>query len=135
MDTNILIALLRPERRGAVLPRLLALQPGEAVTSAIVAHELCFGAARSARPEENRRRLELLFRDLEPLAFDREDAEAAGAIRASLKALGKPIGPYDVLVAGQARARGLTLVTNNTREFARVEGLAVVDWLSESNGV
>lgn len=131
LDTNVLIALLHPERRKLVLPRLLTYRPGEVVTSAIAAHELSFGAAKSARPEENGRRLDLLFRDLEPLAFGPDDAAAAGAIRATLRASGTPIGPYDVLIAGQAKARGLTLVTNNLREFARVEGLALVDWLAD----
>lgn len=130
LDTTILIALLNPERRDLILTQLLALRPGEAVTSAIAAHELYFGAARSARPEENRRRFDLLLQDLEPLAFGQEDAEAAGEIRAELKAAGESTGPYDVLIAGQAKARGLTLVTNNVREFARVEGLGVVDWLA-----
>jgi tRNA(fMet)-specific endonuclease VapC len=131
LDTNALIALLRPERRQRVRARLLAQRPGSVVTSTIVAHELYFGAARSARPDDNRRRLDLVFQDVEPLVFAREDAEAAGEIRARLKARGTPIGPYDVLIAGQALARGLTLVTGNTRGFARVEGLAVADWLAD----
>lgn len=130
LDTNTLIALLDRERRPAVLRRLRAQPPGSAVTSVIVAHELYFGAAKSARPEENRRRFDLLFEDLEPLPFTRGDAEAAGMIRARLKALGTPIGPYDVLIASQALTRELVLVTNNTREFARVDRLAIVDWLA-----
>ena len=130
LDTNILIGLLDPKRCDLILPHLVAHRSGEVVTSAIAAHELYFGAAQSARPQENRRRFDLLFSDLEPLPFASEDAAAAGEIRAGLKALGMPIGPYDVLIAGQARARGLTLVTNNAREFARVEGLAVIDWLA-----
>ena len=93
------------------------------------AFELYFRAARSARPEENRRRLDLLFEDVERQDFLRQDAEAAGAIRARLQALGTPIGPYDVLIAGQALARGFTLVTGNTREFARVQGLTLANWL------
>lgn len=131
LDTNVLIALLHLERRRAVLPRLLAQKAGDVATSTVVAHELYFGAAKSSRPDENRRRLDLLFQDIEPLPFMREDAEKAGAVRARLRALGMPIGPYDVLIAGHALARGLTLVTANTREFARVEGLAVADWEAE----
>lgn len=130
LDTNIVIALLHPERRRTLLPHVTALSPGEIATSVIVAHELYFGAAGSARPEANRRRFDRLLLDLMPLPFSREDALAAGKIRAVLRAAGTPIGPYDVLIAGQAKARGLTLVTNNTREFARVEGLTVVDWLA-----
>lgn len=131
LDTNALIALLHPRRRQQVLQHLLALPPSDVMTSAIAAHELYFGAAKSSRPEENRRRFDRLFQDLQPLEFTREDAIAAGMIRAELGAKGTPIGPYDVLMAGQAKARGLTLVTNNTREFARVPGLDVVDWLAE----
>ena len=62
------------------------------------------------------------------LSFDEEDARISGEIRAQLAKKGTPIGPYDVLIAGQALARGLTLVTANTREFSRVEGLRLVDW-------
>jgi predicted nucleic acid-binding protein len=62
------------------------------------------------------------------VAFEREDARAAGAVRAALAAAGAAIGPYDVLIAGQALARGATLVTHNVREFGRVAGLGVEDW-------
>ena len=130
LDTNILIALLHPERRQPILDHLTALAPSDVVTSAIAAHELYLGAAKSSRPAENRHRFDLLFRDLRPVELTRDDAAAAGTIRAGLRAAGTPIGPYDVLMAGQAKARGLTLVTNNTREFNRVEGLEVVDWLA-----
>ncbi|MFJ1260290.1 PIN domain-containing protein [Cupriavidus sp. CuC1] len=64
------------------------------------------------------------------LDFDREDARHAGELRAALAAVGTPTGPYDVLTAGQARARALTLITHNTREFQRVAGLRVEDWES-----
>lgn len=64
------------------------------------------------------------------MEFTRDDAATAGAIRADLKAVGTPIGPYDVLMVGQAKARALTLVTHNTRGFTRIRGLEVVDWLA-----
>ena len=67
-------------------------------------------------------------RQFEVLEFDREDARQAGEIRASLARAGLPIGSYDVLIAGQAKARGLTLITHNTKEFSRVEGLKIEDW-------
>lgn len=66
--------------------------------------------------------------DFPILDFDQNDAFVAGEIRAALAAKGTPIGPYDVLIAGQAKARGLTLVTNNVGEFNRVENLQVEDW-------
>ena len=100
-----------------------------------MAHELYFGAAWSARPEENRRQLAALLVDLEPLALTREDAEVAGEVRAALRRAGTLIGPYDMLIAGQALARGLVLVTNNGREFARVEELVVEDWLLGLSGI
>jgi tRNA(fMet)-specific endonuclease VapC len=94
--------------------------------SAIVAHELYYGAYKSQRASENVERLGLVR--LETVSLDREDAAAAGRIRAALAKLGTPIGPYDVLIAGQALARGLTLVTNNVREFQRIEDLKLEDW-------
>ena len=94
--------------------------------SAIVMHELFYGAFRSARVEANVARVDGLR--FEVVAFEREDARASGAVRAALATAGAAIGPYDVLIAGQALARGLTLVTHNTREFGRVEGLRVEDW-------
>ena len=129
LDSNVVIGLVRPERRKRLLARVLAHVPGDVVTSTIVAHELYFGAAKSARLEENRRELAVVLDRLEALPFTREDAEAAGEIRAALARAGLQIGPYDVLIAGQALARGLVLVTNNGRKFGRVEGLVVEDWL------
>ena len=89
-------------------------------------HELFFGAYKSRRQAQNLALLDAL--QLQVLEFDKEDARQAGEIRAALAAAGQPIGPYDVLVAGQARARGLILVTNDVREFARVDGLRYEDW-------
>jgi tRNA(fMet)-specific endonuclease VapC len=85
--------------------------------------------AEAVSKEGNTRRLEaFLAGPLEWTLFDDEDARAAGTIRAELEAVGKPIGAYDVLLAGQARRRGVTLVTSNAKEFARVTGLKVEDW-------
>ena len=94
--------------------------------SAIVAYELYFGAMKSAQVDRNLRTLESF--GLPTLDFERDDAKAAGTIRAALERAGTPIGPYYLLIAGQATARGATVVTNNTREFSRVDGLAVEDW-------
>jgi tRNA(fMet)-specific endonuclease VapC len=103
--------------------------PGDLCLSSIVLHELYYGACRSARPDSNVARLEAWRSVLLP--FGADDAREAGRIRAhlaGLAGLGTPIGPYDVLIAGQARARSLTLVTRNTREFARVPDLRVENW-------
>jgi tRNA(fMet)-specific endonuclease VapC len=94
--------------------------------SAVVIHELYYGAFKSQRVEKNVARVDALRFSV--LEFDEEDARQAGQIRAHLASKGTPIGPYDVLIAGQARARELTLVTHNTSEFQRVPGLKVEDW-------
>ena len=127
LDTNAVIALVT-HRSDALLRRVEAMEPGTLATSSIVAHELYFGAYRSQKIEFNLETLRLLFADLVVLELDREDARTAGEIRAALARQGTPIGPYDVLIAGQAKARGLTLVTNNPSEFRRVPGLKLEDW-------
>ena len=107
-----------------------AIETGDRIfTSSIVAFELFFGAHKSMRPGSNREAAAaVLARLAEVVAFDEVDAEYAGRIRAELKETGLPIGPYDVLMAGQAMNRSMTLVTANTREFSRVKGLALQDW-------
>ena len=127
LDTNAVIALTA-QRSDALLRRVEASEPGSLVVSAVVAHELYYGAYRSQKVAFNLETLRLLFSDLAILDLDREDARVAGEIRADLARSGSPIGPYDVLIAGQAKARNLTLVTNNMGEFARVVGLRVEDW-------
>jgi tRNA(fMet)-specific endonuclease VapC len=96
---------------------------------AIVLYELWYGINKSARPHENAEMLAtFLALDVTPWPFEGEDAEEAGEIRAVMERAGTPIGPYDVLVAAQARRREAILVTANTREFARVPGLRAQDW-------
>ncbi|WP_299364869.1 type II toxin-antitoxin system VapC family toxin [uncultured Paracoccus sp.] len=127
LDTNAVIALVS-RRSPELLKRAEAFEPTSLAVSAIVAHELWYGAYRSQKVAFNLETLRLLFADLPVLDFHREDARVAGEIRAELAKNGTPIGPYDVLIAGQARARGLTLVTNNTGEFSRISGLNLEDW-------
>ena len=127
LDTNAVIALVT-RRSDALLRRVEAMAPGALALSSIVAHELYFGAYRSQKIEFNLETLRLLFADLVVLDLDREDARTAGEIRAALARQGMPIGPYDVLIAGQAKARGLTLVTSNLSGFQRVDGLKLEDW-------
>jgi tRNA(fMet)-specific endonuclease VapC len=98
----------------------------EIAISSIAMHELYYGAYRGERLEHNLSLVDGFL--LEVLDFDREDAREAGAVRAELAARGAPIGPFDVFMAGQARGRGLTLVTANVGEFLRVDGLAVKNW-------
>ena len=124
LDTNAVIAMLRGH--AGVLARLREQAPGDVAISAVVAHELYYGAFRSVQVEANVARVDRLR--FEVVAFEREDSRAAGAVRAALATAGAVIGPYDVLIAGQALARGVVLVTHNVREFGRVEGLRVEDW-------
>lgn len=125
LDTNACIVLLN-ETSPSLLTRIRRHPPVDIGLPAPVAYELYYGAYKSRRRDHN---LELLDRmEFEIVPFDASDARAAGAIRSQLEAIGRPIGPYDLLVAGQARARGLVLVTANTREFQRVAGLDWEDW-------
>lgn len=125
LDTNAIIGLLKDATSPLAL-RARQEDPREVGLSSIVAHELYYGAYRSQRQSDNLKRLDAIRFDV--LSFDKEDAVAAGEIRATLAAAGSPIGPYDVLIAGQAKARNLILVTDNVREFQRVSGLRVENW-------
>lgn len=125
LDANAVIAVLN-EPAGPVSLRLRQHQPAEVGLSAIVMHELYFGAFKSQRRERNLTLVDGL--NFEVLPLDQEDARHAGEIRALLAAQGMPIGAYDILIAGQARARALTLITRNLREFVRVPGLMTENW-------
>ena len=125
LDANIVIALLNDIASKAAR-RARRQRPGDVAVSAIVAHELYYGAFKSQRADRNIALVDALrFAVLE---FDKEDARQAGQIRALLARNGMPVGPYDVLIAGQAMARNLTLVTHNTEEFRHVVGLRIEDW-------
>jgi tRNA(fMet)-specific endonuclease VapC len=125
LDTNVIIAILEnplgPPARRAKRERIEDLG-----VSSIVRHELFYGAFRSRRGTRNLGRLDGMRFPI--IDFDGDDARQAGLLRAELAARGTPIGPYDVLIAGQALARDLILVTHNTREFSRVPGLRIEDW-------
>jgi tRNA(fMet)-specific endonuclease VapC len=124
LDSNAIIAIMKGHP--GFLTRLRRYQPLDFGIPAIVAHELFYGAYKGLKTADNLARVDAL--QFEVLEFDREDARQAGELRAKLAAAGTPIGPYDVLIAGQALARRLTLVTHNTREFQRVPGLSIEDW-------
>ena len=130
LDANVCIALMNRSSDAIYRNQERAILLGDEIfLSSIVNHELWFGVGKSARPQSNALILsEFVGRGYETLEFSNGDAQAAGQIRAMLKIAGTPIGAYDVLIAGQALARGLTLVTANTREFSRVDGLKLVDW-------
>jgi tRNA(fMet)-specific endonuclease VapC len=130
LDTNTCIALIN----GKVLSVRMRLQKALAedakvLVSSVVAFELWYGVAKSARPEANARLVETFFAGpVSLLAFEHEDAKVAGQVRAALEAVGKPIGAYDLLIAGQALRHQLTLITANGKEFRRVKGLEWEDW-------
>lgn len=130
LDTNAVIAVLN-NPSSPVRTRIdVAIGLGSTFAiSSIVLFELWYGAAKSARPERDARRIaDFLTGPIEVLSFESGDAEEAGHIRAALERAGTPIGPYDVLVAAQARRRDALLVTANGREFMRVPRLKLEDW-------
>ena len=132
LDTNAVIAVLNETASRVEQQLRAALKGGHPIAiSSLVLFELRYGAAKSARPERNAERIdEFLAAPIQVLPFDGEDTREAGEIRATLERAGALIGPYDVLIAAQARRRGAALVTANAREFARVPGLRVEDWAS-----
>jgi tRNA(fMet)-specific endonuclease VapC len=130
LDTNAVIAVLN-NPVSSVRRRLDATigRGGGLALSSIVLFELWYGAAKSVRPQHNIRRItDFLAGPVEVLPFESEDAEEAGDIRAALERKGTPIGPYDVLIAAQARRHNALLVTANRSEFGRVPGLKFEDW-------
>ncbi|MGQ9366225.1 tRNA(fMet)-specific endonuclease VapC [Azospirillum sp. ST 5-10] len=128
LDTNLCIRVLRdrpPRLRG----RFNA-EAGALCISTVTLAELLHGVAKSARPAEQRREVERLVGRLEVLRFDEDAAGHYGEIRADLERRGAVFDPYDLMIAGHARSRGLIVVTGSLGEFRRVDGLRSEDWLS-----
>jgi tRNA(fMet)-specific endonuclease VapC len=125
LDANAVIALLN-DIHSLTAQRARRHKPQDVGISAIVAHELYYGAFKSQRAARNVALVDAL--QFEIVEFGYQDARQAGEVRALLAARGTPIGPYDVLIAGQAKARAVTLVTHNAAEFGRVPGLRIEDW-------
>jgi tRNA(fMet)-specific endonuclease VapC len=130
LDTNACIALINGKPPAVRARFETALQTGsEVLVSTVAAFELWYGVAKSERQEANARRVQTFFSGpVNVMPFDEEDARIAGGIRAAAETSGKPIGAYDLLIAGQALRHKLTLVTANGREFGRVRGLVWEDW-------
>jgi tRNA(fMet)-specific endonuclease VapC len=130
LDTNAVIALVN-DRPQTVRQRLRQVPPEAfpVATSTVVLFELWYGVARSSRRAQNTERLRgFLAGNVSIVPFEDEDALVAGELRAELATLGSPIGPYDLLIAGQALRTGATLITANVAEFRRVPGLSWEDW-------
>jgi len=130
LDTNVCIALINGTSEPIRKRFSEALHSGEEMwVPSVSLYELWYGVAKSLQTEANTRRLKMFLAGrVRVLAFGEEDARFAGEIRNRLEREGKPIGTYDLLIAGQALGRGLTLATANVREFARVKGLIWEDW-------
>jgi tRNA(fMet)-specific endonuclease VapC len=127
LDTNVCVRVLR-DRPASARQRFNA-EAGGICTSTVVMMELLRGAAKSARPTHNRREVERFAARLDVLPFDSDAAEHAADIRAAVERRGVMLGPYDVMIAGHARSRGLTVITGNLGEFRRVSGSRCEDWL------
>jgi tRNA(fMet)-specific endonuclease VapC len=129
LDTNIVIYTMinRPQQ----VRRHFKDHHGRMGISAVTLGELVFGAEHSQQVERNLADIEALAARLEVLPFDESPAYHFGQIRAELYRVGTPIGPYDMMIAGHARACGLTLVTNNVREFDRIQGLRIENWVED----
>ena len=126
LDTNIVIYTMK--NRPQQIRRSFKAQQGRMGISSVTLGELVFGAEHSQQVERNLADIEALTARLEVLPFDEAAAYHFGQIRAELYRMGRPIGPYDMMIAGHARACGLKLVTNNTNEFKRVQGLIIENW-------
>ena len=127
LDTNICIYIIK-QKPDVVLQRFRAFQVGDIGISAITLAELQYGAAKSARPRQNRESLKEFVSALDVASFDIAATEAYGEIRASLEKSGRPIGAMDLLIAAHALSLRARLATNNEREFKRVRGLRVENW-------
>ena len=130
LDTNVCIAVLNEtseQIESRVLKELRS--KSQLSVSSVTAFELWYGVAKSARRESNTQKLAAFLRGwISLLAFDDEDARVAGELRAELEAIGRPVGQYDLLIAGQALRYDMTLVTANAKEFGRVKNLSWEDW-------
>ena len=129
LDANVLIHYLKGNARVAAAIR--STERTELALPSIVSYELEYGTLRSGMQARRRRQLDLALVSLQRVPFDTDAAVAAARIRIGLEKRGLTIGALDLLIAGTAMSRGATLVTNNTDEFSRIEGLSFMDWTAE----
>jgi len=127
LDTDTCIYAMK--QNDAILARLLATAREEVTVSVITEAELRTGAAKSVSPAKTLQVIENFLDPMTILDFTSDDAIAYAAVRAKLERAGTPIGPLDTLIAAQAIARKLTVVSTNEREFRRIAGLTVENWL------
>jgi tRNA(fMet)-specific endonuclease VapC len=129
LDTNTCVEYLRYGTASKVAARLKLAPPGSVVFCSVVVAELLYGARRSTNPAATRAQVLAFTTQFVSLPFEHASAEEYGRLRAHLASIGQLIGPYDLQIAAIALANGLTVVTHNTKEFSRVPGLALEDWL------
>lgn len=127
LDTNICIYLIKKKPIQA-FDKFRELELGSVCISSVTFAELQYGIKKSTRPDENQTALNRFLLPLEIMKFDAGAAVEYGIIRAELERKGTPIGPLDTLIAAHAKVMGLILVTNNEREFTRIEGLKLENW-------
>ena len=132
LDTNTCIAIIK-RKPPQVLRRFNAYKVGEIGISWVTLAELEFGVAKSQHQEKNQAALDEFVLPLELATFNREAARVYGRMRATLEARGTPIGSMDMMIGAHALSLDVALATNNTREFSRIKGLTVVDWLDSRN--
>jgi tRNA(fMet)-specific endonuclease VapC len=128
LDTNICIYLIK-KRSPALLEKLSGFPLDSISISSVTIAELQYGVDKSLFPERNNFALQKFLTPFNIVDFDYPSAVEYGKIRASLEKKGTPIGPMDMLIAACAKSRGLTVVSNNIREFSRVEGLRLENWV------
>jgi len=127
LDTNIVIYTIK--NRPHQVRKTFKKHENQICISSVSYGELIYGAERSSQPERNLTDIEGFVARMEVMPFEEHAAEHFGQLRSELYRIGKPIGPYDMMIAGHARALGLTLVTNNLKEFKRVKGLRFENWV------
>ena len=126
LDTNTLIYFFKG--MGEVEEHLFSYSPKDIFIPSIVIYELQVGIAKSNNPKKREKQLSTILEEVNIIEFGEKEAKASALIRAELEKKGTPIGAMDILIAGSAKAHNLTLITHNTREFMRVEGLSLNDW-------
>ena len=128
LDTNIVIYTIK--NRPSEVREAFKRHDGQMCMSSVTLGEIIYGAEKSSVPEKNLQVIEGMIARLEVLSFNQQDSIHFGQLRAELEPIGKPIGSYDTMIAAHARSEGLILVTNNMKEFNRVPGLRVENWVT-----
>jgi tRNA(fMet)-specific endonuclease VapC len=127
LDTNIAIYTIK--NRPPQVREAFKAHDGQMCISTVTLMELIYGAEASVAVDRNLRVIEGFAARLEMMPYDNEAAAHTGQLRAELKRAGRPIGPYDEMIAGHARAKGLVVITNNMKQFENVPGLRLANWV------